>query len=138
VAIERRRFGDVVHREEEREIPQREEHGWTMKGTHGSSRRRIRESARLSTEWGGGAGGSARAARRPFRTPARRGERRDGQHKHRGRWKEEELNTWSGAQKVQSGGRGGELNTWIYYEDSMFLRIVYVCPVESSWISNCT
>jgi hypothetical protein len=97
----------VVHREEEREIPQGEEHGWTLKGTLGSSRRKIRKSARLSTGWGGGAGSLARAARRPFRTLARRGERRDGQRKHRGRWKEEELNTWSGAQKVQSGGRGG-------------------------------
>jgi hypothetical protein len=96
----------VVRREEEREIPQREEHSWILKGTHGSTRRRIRESARPGTEWRGGTGGSARAAWRPFRAPAQRGERRDGQRRHRGRWEEEELNTWSGRRRRRAAAEG--------------------------------
>jgi hypothetical protein len=96
----------VDRREEEKENQQRKERGWVLKGKHGSTGRRIRESARSGTERGGGAGESARAAWRPFRASARRGGRGDGQRVYCKRWEEAQRDAWSGAQRAQCGGRG--------------------------------
>jgi hypothetical protein len=108
-ATERRHFGAMDHWEGERENQQREEHGWVLKGKHGSTGRRIRKSARPGTEWGGGAGGSARAAWRPFGASARRGGRGDGQRGYCKRWEEAQRDAWSGVQKG-AVRRPGELH----------------------------
>jgi hypothetical protein len=97
----------VDRREEEGENSQKEEHGWVLKGTRGSTGRRIRGSARPGTEWGGGAGGSARAAWRPTGPlpDVEGGETASAGTEGGGR--KRSSTRGAGRRRAQCGGRGG-------------------------------